>query len=360
MNRTPLWTFRLRDERRVGARRPVIADGIAHLAFTHDKGDFSGSTLFALDSGSGSRRWSRTIEHIGNEPVVADGSVYWSSFEGSIHALDREGRTVWKSPGADANIGVPVLGNDGRLFVSEIAGGATSTWCLDRATGRTLWRFAHGGHAYRLCYADDHLFHSSVSGGTPGVPTRATLYSLVATDGRVAWSVSGRDYLFDPVVLQGRLTVCSSRSLLVYDAASGQRLAEAGLGPDNATSTLAPCSLPDQPIVWEDHAGQEPDVISAFAARTVKRLFGGERLELTRAWRLEEPRRLCEAPIALSADRLIYLTHDGTLCTIARETGARLSERMLKTRPSATGGLAIADARLVITHGRHAFAFDGI
>ena len=338
----------------------MIADGIVHVAFMYDKGDFTGTTLFALDLDSGARRWSHTIAHVGNEPVVADGLVYWSSFEGAIHALDREGRALWTSPAADANLGVPVLGDGDRLFVSEIAGGATSTWCLDRATGRTLWRFAHGGHAYRLCYADGRVFHSSVSGGGPERPARSTLYSLAAADGRVAWSISARDYLFNPVVLEGRLGVCSFRSLLVYDAARGRRLAEVELGNGNATHTLAPSSSHDQWIVWEDNAGQGADVIAAVIAKPVKRFVRGERLELTRAWRIEEPRAVCEPPISLPGDRLIYLTHDGTLCTLARASGERLSEESLKTGHSAFGGLALSNGRLIVAHGRTAFAFDDL
>jgi outer membrane protein assembly factor BamB len=358
MNPIPRWTFRLPKERRVGARRPAVANGVAHVMFMYDRGDFVNSTLFALDLASGAERWSRAIEHIGNEPVLADGILYWSSFEGSIRALDPDGRTRWESAHANASIGVPVLGDGGRLFVSEIAGGAADTWCLDRATGRLLWRFRHGGHTYRLCYADGRLYHTSVSGGEPAAPLRSALYSLDAADGRVTWSAPDRDYLFNPIVLEGQLYVCSSRRLFVLDAARGRRLAEIELGKTNATHVLAPASLPDQPVTWEDNVGQGSDVVTAFSTRTVKRFFGGKGRELIRAWRVEEPRRLCEAPVTLSGDRLIYLTHDGTLCTLAHATGERLSEVPLKSGPSEFGGIAVSDAGLLVAHGRTAFAFD--
>ena len=289
MNPAPRWTFRLPDERRVGARRPAVADGVAYVAFMYEKRGFWSSTLFALDLDTGSKRWSRTIEHVGSEAIAADGVVYWSGSDGSVRALDLHGRTLWESPHADASLGVPISGESDRLFVAEISGGAAHTWCLDRVTGRTLWRFANGGHTYRLDHADGRIFHCAVSGGEPGVPTRGTLYSLRATDGHVEWSVRSRDYLFNPIVHDGRLSVCSSRSLLLFDAARGRPLGEIELGKENTTYLLAPSSISRQPVVWQDSAGRGTDSIEVFSATPVKRLFSGERWHCVESGKSRSP-----------------------------------------------------------------------
>ena len=355
------WRFRLPKERRVSARRPVIAGNVVYVAFWYDKGGLVESTLFALDADSGVQRWSYRIDHVGNEPVVADDIVYWSSFEGAVHAIDREGRLLWKAPCTDASIGVPVISVGNRLFVAEISGGARWTWCLDRATGATLWRFEHGGHTYRLCHSGDRVYHTSVASAGIDESVWCSLHCLYAVDGSVQWSVSGPDYLFSPIVIDDRVHVCSHRSLYIHSAADGHRVSEEALGSDGETVTLAPGSWPAQTVVWGSRAAEGGDWIAAYTVDPVRRWFGGSRPQVRWLWRFKEPRRVCDAPLALPGGRLVYLTHDGTVQMIAGETGEPVLKLTQKTQSSEFGGLAIGNDILVAAHGRDVvlFAFSG-
>ena len=347
------WTFRLPDERNVGTRAPVVAHASAYVAFNYDRKGLSESTLFALDVATGLQRWSYTIPHVGNEPLVVDDVVFWSSFEGSVHAIDREGRLLWTSPGAGASLGVPVADGGNRLFVSEIAGGARYTWCFDQITGATLWRFMHGGHAFRLFHSDDRVYHTSVASTGPDDRTRCTLYSLSVMDGRVLWSAERDGYLFSPVVIDGGVHVCSHDKMYVHSADDGRRIGEIALGPERATRTLARCSRRDRLIAWgSQHHERQGDSLAAWTIAPVKRWFGGERIAATRLWSLDEPRGLCDAPIALSGEQLAYVTHDGVVKALSSATGERVLELKLKTKAATTGGLASSGDHLVVTHGR--------
>jgi hypothetical protein len=155
-------------------------------------------------------------------------------------------------------------------------------------------------------------------------------------------------------VLDDRVYISSRKSLRVHDAATGRLLAEGMLGSDRSY-TVARGSSHDRVVVWGDDAGQGADSVVALQVASAKRFFRGEHLNVKPVWTIEEPRRVCEPPLALSPDRLIYLTHDGVLCDVATATGARLAEMKLKTKPSAFGGLARIGDRLVVAHGRDAF-----
>ena len=326
-----------------------------YVVFMYERGEFTDSVLFALDAASGETRWSRTIAHVGNEPVVADGIIYWSSFEGSVHAIDEAGRPLWTAPGTDSNIGVPSLDDENRLFVSEIAGGSKYTWCLDRMSGATLWRFAHGGHSFRLTHADGRVYHASMAPTDMDEPPRGSLYCLDARTGRVQWSVTGREYLFNPVVIGERVYICSPRTLYIHRAADGRRLGEAELRGESGTVTAAAGT--DRVVLWGNDSDETGDWVAAYTIERVRRLFGGEGARVTRLWRVHEAAGLCDAPLTLTADRLGYLTRDGVVRIIAAATGERLAELKLGTKTSEFGGMATGDDSLIVAHGREVFAF---
>ncbi|HEU0300935.1 MAG TPA: PQQ-binding-like beta-propeller repeat protein [Longimicrobium sp.] len=357
---TPAWTFRLEKERNVFARRAAVMGGTAYVAFTYDKRDFSQSKLFALDLETGAEKWSYVVEHLASEPVTdPSGVVYWSSFEGNVYALGAGGELIWKAPGSESSIFVPCLLGDDRLVVPEVAGGARATWCLDRATGRTVWRFEHGGHAYPVHCHGDRVLHSSVISTGAGRPARCSLFCLSAADGKGVWSVTGNEYLFDPMVLRDRVFVCSSRTVRGYSAGDGELLAELSLETENSTLNLAPCSTAEMLYVWHnDPFGEEPDSVTAVEPVIQKRLFRGETLTLRERWKAGEPRGLGAAPMAFPGEWLAYLTHDGVICVVERATGASVAEIRLKSRPNKTGGLRLAGERLIAVHGRDVFCFS--
>lgn len=356
----PAWAFRLDKERNVFARRAAVMGGTVYVAFTYDKRDFSQSRLFALDLETGSEKWSYVVEHSANEPVPdRTGAVYWSSFDGNVYALDAAGELMWKAPGAESNIFVPCLLGEDRLVVPEIAGRARATWCLDRATGRTVWRFEHGGHAYAVHCHGDRVLHSSVTSSGVGQPARGSLFCLAAADGAQLWSVSGPTYLFNPMVLGDRVFVGSSRTVRAYSLDAGRRLAELPLEDENSTLSLAPCSTAEMLYVWnKDHFGQGLDSVAAVEPVVSRRLFGGAALTLHARWKIGERRGLCAAPMALPGERLAYLTHDGVVCVIDPATGASAAEMPLKSKPNTTGDLRLAGSRLIAVHGRDVFCLS--
>lgn len=354
----PAWTFRLEKERRVFARRAAVMGETVYVAFSYDKGEFTQSRLFALDLETGSEKWSYTVEHSANEPVTDEnGTTYWSSFEGNVYALDAGGALMWKEPGTTASLFVPCLLGDDRLVVPEIAGGARNTWCLDRATGKTAWRFEHGGHAYPVHCHGDRVIHSSVASRGIGQPSRGSLFSLSATDGELVWTVTGSEYLFNPMVFRDTVFICSSRTVRGYSLNSGKLLAELPLETENESLHLAPCSTAELLCVWRDSYGRGMDAVTAVEPATRRRLFGGETLTLRQRWKIDEPRGLCGGPMTLSGERLAYLTHDGVICVIHPATGASVVEFRLKSKPNQTGGLRLAGSRLIAVHGRDVFCF---
>jgi outer membrane protein assembly factor BamB len=353
----PTWTFTLPNERRIGARSPVVAGNTVYVVFTYDKRDFFESRITAFDLAGGIQRWTHVVEHVLTEPVVAEnGTAYCSSFEGSVYAFDVNGSLLWKAPDAGRNMGAPCLVGDDRLVVAEAGGGARRTWCLNRTSGETLWCYEHGGLASPLMSCDDRVFHGSMPSKPASANDKATLLCVSTTNGKVIWSAPDEHaFLFNPIILDGKLFICSSRTLQAYSTSDGKRLTELALGPHNATLRLS--QLSEWLVIWRDSHGQGDDAILAVQPALQKRFLRGPLLELHQQWQVPEHRGLCESPKLMSDGRLTYLTHDGTICTLDRSNGEKVNELRLRTKPNSSGGLGITGRSFIVAHGRDVFCF---
>jgi hypothetical protein len=354
MKSRPVWSFKLAKERCVGARRPVLSDKHVLVAFHYDKASFFQSKLLAFDPLSGKEAWSYVVDHVVNEPVSDGSTVYWSSFGGSVHALDaQDGRLLWLGPGCGLNIGIPVVCGD-RVVVGEIHGCSRSTWCLDRASGKTLWKFEHGGITSPMVVADQRVFFSAIAHTLIDEPSQFSLYALSLENGKALWSVTDTHAFGNLIVMKNRLYIFSSSRFQVRDAKTGKLLSEL-LPEQNASLRLAPGSDATRFYVWRDSNGQGSDTVTAIDVRSSKG-FLGEKISLSVAWQKQEARGLCAVPQILAGNTLAYLTHDGKLCFIGTASGTLIQEENLGTRPSTFGGMASAHGHLFVSHGRNLLA----
>lgn len=351
----PRWWFRLAGERRVSARRPVVSGDDVLVSFSFDKAAFTQSRLISFHLSSGVENWSYVVDHVANEPVATGDGTYWSSFEGSIHALGRDGKLLWRAPGGASNLGAPVVA-DGRVVVAEIGGGAGSTWCLDAESGARLWQFEHGGHAYAPAAGEGRVFHSSAAHTRIGERTRCTLHAIAVDSGRPEWSVADPRYFFNPIVNQDHLYVCSSRSFQVRRADTGRLLCELPLEREDRTLVLSGGGGASRFYVWRDSHGQGADSLTAIDVGTSRGLLG-RKISATVAWRREEPRGLCGSPQVLGDDLAVCLTHPGVLCWIDTRTGSVVRETALRTPASAAGGVVLTPDSLIVSHGAQVLAF---
>ncbi|MFD4942632.1 PQQ-binding-like beta-propeller repeat protein [Streptomyces sp. NPDC058409] len=173
----------------------VVADG---TVYAH-----GGQVLHAVDPGSGKERWAHEADSAAvTRPVVAGGTVYFGSRDGTLYAVDaRTGTERWRR------------GFTGKLWDPRIAGGSADPVtaggvvyfennaylsAFDAGTGKPLWR--HSPTA-------DEVDTLTVTAGTVHFTDRTgTLYALDARSGRPKWtenlaSVSGwRPHIVDGTV----------------------------------------------------------------------------------------------------------------------------------------------------------------
>ncbi len=172
----------------------------------------------------GGVRWLvRTQGPVRSTPAVAGGRIFFGSSDGSVYAVDLEGRSLWTAnTGAAVSASPAVL--DGRVFVQNRKG---LVLALSAADGKVLWRTQTGDDIpLDWGYENGDVWVSSpaVADGTVLVGSGdGHLYALDAASGKGKWRVeTGGRVRASPAVSGGTVYVGSlDGSVYAADLATG-------------------------------------------------------------------------------------------------------------------------------------------
>ncbi len=123
----------------------VVGDGMVYFGtgLSPDDDDIMGA-VYALDAETLLRRWTYTefTERVWATPLLHDGTLYVSSFDGTLYALDAaNGALRWKFQTEGALAAAPAL-HDGTLYFGSFD---LHFYAVDAASGSLKWRSQEGG-----------------------------------------------------------------------------------------------------------------------------------------------------------------------------------------------------------------------
>ncbi len=189
---------------------PAVSDGTVYVST-------SDGQVVAVDAASGDVRWRQQVGARELwEPSVADGRVYVTVDGERIVALDAttgEQLWSWDSPGGMSTHYATIA--EGKLFTSDFS---EVVYAIDLATGTTLWESEPIGAVRTSAYRDGTLF-------VPGRDGQVT--ALDTSDGSIRWSsADSKDSSVLPPVLTDDLLIVvndlgSARGI---DPATGDQL----------------------------------------------------------------------------------------------------------------------------------------
>jgi outer membrane protein assembly factor BamB/orotate phosphoribosyltransferase len=185
-----VWSFRApqSDYFNVVPKSAPICDETS-VYFGTDMGAF-----WALDSATGEVRWRYDIatsrKGIYSTPAVLGPWIVFGGYDGTVHCLERTtGRVIWRFGGADWIGSSPCVSMDlGLVFIGlehEIAGRMGSLVALDAATGEKRWEY----------WVKNYLHGSPIYDAASGIvavgTNDSTLIGIQALTGRSVWRVEG-------------------------------------------------------------------------------------------------------------------------------------------------------------------------
>ena len=164
---TALWRFKTGNE---VLSSPAVANGAVY--FTSYDGN-----LYAIDTTSGTERWRFTTKvYCRSSPAVVNGIVYDGSFDHNFYAIDAaSGTEKWRFTTGDVVDSSPTVANGIVYFGSR----DNNTYAIDAVTGKEKWRFASGDSVVSSPAISNGVVYSGSYDGN--------LYAIDAITGKEKW-----------------------------------------------------------------------------------------------------------------------------------------------------------------------------
>jgi outer membrane protein assembly factor BamB len=213
-----------------GSITPSLAVGEERLYVT------VGETLRALDTKTGDTTWSADTKGTAGGLTIAGENVYamsasidrirqsilndsLSDIDGYVYSFGRDGKENWRVE-AGSVTGYPAVSEDS-LFYSTLQG---NVHALDRENGETLWNTSVESIGTQAYFSDTYLASPVYRNGSLYVGTQNSLRSINASTGETRWSRDMDGAVYPPAVSGGNLYVASrGGDVSVLDATEGIR-----------------------------------------------------------------------------------------------------------------------------------------
>jgi outer membrane protein assembly factor BamB len=137
------------------------------------------NNVVALDSGSGTQRWSFPVGHsVWGQPVISGETIFLTSLDRSVYALTITGEQIWKQT-IDGAIAARPLVADGTVYVSSFD---SRVYAFDAVTGDERWRFAAGDWLWSAPALVDNTLYFGDAGGN--------VYAVDKDSGAMQWQAT--------------------------------------------------------------------------------------------------------------------------------------------------------------------------
>ncbi len=326
--------YKLKGERNISSRRPIVLGERLIAHFIYDKKGFTESRIVCLDRDSFKVLWEYKYPFVVNNAVVSGNQLWLSCMDGWLIELDPEtGQEL-----ARIELGLEKCGQcshiqGDRLVIGGVQG-SRSTLCVNLASRAVEWSFDNGGHSYIPLIVDDRVYQC----------TERTIRCLGLNSGQLLWEASEEgSYLFNPARVDDWVAVGGHGLVNVYDAGSGRLLQRIETG---VRKQIWAIRAEGRVMYFGDSSG----LFYAYelVARSGPR--GEQMLDAERLWCFESKGAIESLP-EVYGDFVLLLNDDGKLICLDRHSGEPLCS--LNTKGEAgISGVTIEGEGIFVSVGR--------
>ncbi|UPW02235.1 PQQ-binding-like beta-propeller repeat protein [Halorussus gelatinilyticus] len=167
--------------------------------------------VFALDADTGEQYWHYpTEETVRTPPAVGTESVYIRSYDSTLHAVDTAtGTRRWQTALSVTGGTAPMAIEDGLVYVGSVG---NVVYAFDSETGRKQWTFT---------VQEDIRLSSTLASETLYVASE-NIYALNPKTGTARWEYTPKSELGSLLLVAENRVYVGGRNIVALDASSGE------------------------------------------------------------------------------------------------------------------------------------------
>ncbi|PZX10123.1 outer membrane protein assembly factor BamB [Breznakibacter xylanolyticus] len=263
--------YKLKGERNISARKPLIYNNSLYVILCYDKKGFTESRLQCLDLETFELKWEYTHNHVlNNLEISLNDKLLCGCMDGEVKCFNpSDGEIVWTFKTEESNIGaISNIYND-KIIFSGVQARGKSTWCLDVNTGKLLWQIENKGHAYIPLIAENKGFFCIGN----------NIYSISLRDGSLNWEQNEPDtYIFNPKKNGDKIVVGGHGKVNIYDFDSGELILSIETGIRSSIREI--CFDSDNNLYFGDEEGN----FYCYHFQFIKKLLGKGKFVAEKKW----------------------------------------------------------------------------
>ncbi|MEN6546099.1 MAG: PQQ-binding-like beta-propeller repeat protein [Armatimonadia bacterium] len=190
----------------------VLSDGVAYAGWDDGR-------VQAIDTAKGTVLWEVSVTSLSRAPVIANGVVFATGYEGMTALAAKTGKILWRSaalcldpPVIVNGVGYAAAFENGGRYAPAFLNGHHYLRAFDPSTGKVLWDFEDEGMMGTPVVADGVAFVASPGSDIQAIDTRT---------GKQLWAVNA--VLGMPAVADGTIFVCRwNGDIRALEAATGK------------------------------------------------------------------------------------------------------------------------------------------
>ncbi|WP_340200927.1 PQQ-binding-like beta-propeller repeat protein [Ascidiimonas sp. W6] len=298
--------YKLKGERNISSRIPLIIGDRLYVAFNFDKKGFVAGKVMCLDKNNFSIFWEYDYPFIINNLLLKNkNSLLVCCMDGKLIDLNTNNGSVISA----YNLEIDRCGQSSSIVENHIVVGGvqrtTLTNCFDLTTKSLKWSYNNGGHSFAPLIKNDRVIQC----------TENKIRSLDLNSGKLIWEAKEKNaYFFNPISIHEMIVVGGYGFIYIYDFNNGKLLHKIKTGIEKSIRSI---------IAENDklYFGESSGLFYAYEITQKKNLFGRLKLNSKKLWHYKSNGSIESIP-AINGNSVLFINDYNKLICLDKKNGS--------------------------------------
>jgi len=335
MKAKKLLEYKLKGERNISSRKPLIIGNKLFVIFIFDKKGFSASNVTCLDKNNFDILWVYSYPFVINNILKSNSdNVFVCCMDGKLLELNQTNGELINSFDLDMDrCGQSSDIVDNKLVFGGVQG-TKITACFEINPFQRIWTFENGGHSYIPLISDDKVYQC----------TEKNIRCLDIKSGKIIWEAFEEStYIFNPTSYKDMVAVGGHGLVNIYNSQNGKQM--------NQIKTEVRESI--RAIIYENNIiyfGDSSGNFYAYKIYQKKNILGKHKTISEPLWKYDTNGAIESTPVFYS-DKIMFINDDNKL-TCLDKTSGKLNWDFNTKGEAGISGISVEDEFIFTSIGK--------